>query len=267
MTICALLCMPSKNIFKYFKCWAEWSIKGESEVTPPTSNSSQSNFSLSEKSESRGKMLETSEMITHYGTRTIWRVLEVADVHSWINRCLKSVPTWGRSSARVGHRDTNVERWVHLSRDRDVLRRPWRREHWACTVCSVQSKGTFLTLLLKTMPMLQPKLFPQLPCIYSSENQPSGFTVFEYFHKKLLHFTMSQQCSEWKPSVNISMGHTTRSLIAVDIPHQWDPRQPWVSRLWITTQENHTTAATNIWYFKYFTSTVMLIILGWLVVN
>lgn len=224
--------MPSKNIFKYFMCWADWSMKGKSEVTPPTPNSSQFNFSPSEKSESWGKALETSDTRHKDTLKGAWSE-EVADVHSWINRCLKGVPAQGSSSARVGHRNTNTARWVQLGRDGGVLRRPWWREPWPCTgMCSghpdgenpepalsaaAQSKGSFLTLISKMMPVLQPKLFPQLPCIHSSESQLCGFSIWVFPQETAAfdHFT-AMLWVKWKPSVNISMGATSRSLISAE---------------------------------------------------
>lgn len=154
--------MPSKNIFKYFMCWADWSMKGKSEVTPPTPNSSQFNFSPSEKSESWGKALETSDTRHKDTLKGAWSE-EVADVHSWINRCLKGVPAQGSSSARVGHRNTNMARWVQLGRDGGVLRRPWWREPWACTVCCSSEQRLIFNSYLKDDASAAAQTLPTAP--------------------------------------------------------------------------------------------------------
>lgn len=249
---------------------AAWSIKAESEITPPAPNSSQSNFSPNEKSESRGKTWETSEMMTHYGTRPLWRLYEV---RKWQMFTAGSTGVWKVSqpeAAAQPEHDTGPQMWQGgftwagegmCSGDPD----PGGESPKPALSASDQSKSPFLTLISKIIQKLQPKLFPQLPCIYSSENQLCGLPVFEYFHKKLLHLTIPQQCPQWKPRVMSPWGPSPdpwfQQLFPISGIH------PWVSRLWITTKENHTSAATNIWYFKYFTSTVMCITLGWLVVN
>lgn len=243
MTICGLLCMASKNVFKYFKCWA-WSIKRESEVTPPAPNSSQFNFSPNEKSDSGEKTWETSEMITHYGTRTLWRLYEV---RRWQMFTAGSTGVWGSSSARVtqGHKRGTVgspEKRRGCAQDTQTL-----IEGALSPQCLLQCRAQ-AHFELKDDPNAAAQTLPTAPLhlLECSENQLCGSAEFGYFHKKLLHLTISQECSEWNPSVNISMGPTSRSLILADIPHQWDPWQSWVSRLWTATKENHTSAATNI---------------------
>lgn len=88
--------------FKYFKCWADWSIKGKSEVTPPAPNSSQSNFSSNEEREPRKNTgdIRDDHPLWHKDTlKGAWGE-EVADVHSWTNRCLRGVPALSQSGTQ-----------------------------------------------------------------------------------------------------------------------------------------------------------------------
>lgn len=175
------VCLP-KMSFKYFKCWADWSIKGVSEVTPPTPNSSQSNFSSNEKSESRGKMLETSEMISHHGTRTLWRVHEA---RKWQMFTAGPTGVWKVSQPEAEAQPEWDTGW---------------REHWAHTGCSSSEKRLIFNSYVKDYANAAAQMLPTAPLHLLKWKPALWVSVFQYFHKELLHLTISQQCSEWDPA-------------------------------------------------------------------